>query len=133
MKILSWILLTVGLILVTILTTSTIEHFFPDSINWIMVEVDWWYAKIWGWAVFTLFALVALFVVGCIIFKGVPLLVPLFRKCWPYIVKGVEEITSNPKGKKILLSVARILIVATVLTVVIVGIVAGFWILSLMP
>lgn len=127
MKILSWILLTVGLLLVTILTTSTIEYFFPDSINWIMAEVDWWYAKIWGWALFTVFALTATILVGWIIFKVAPLLVPLLRRSWPFIVAGAQKATSNPTGQKVLLVIGGLVILSILLVVAIVGI----WILSL--
>lgn len=127
MKVLSWILLVIGLILVTILTTSIIEHFFPDSINWIMTEVDWWYSKIWGWALFTVFALVSLFVVGWIALKVVPLLAPLTRRYWPFIVAGVGQMTKNRTGQIVLFVVGGLIILSILLVLIIVGI----WILSL--
>lgn len=127
MKVLSWIMLIVGLILVTILTTSTIEHFSPGSISWVMTEIDWWYAKIWGGVLFIVFLSTAIAVVGWIIFKFGPQLLKLIKTNLPFIMVAVQKMQCSPKWRGVLTTVGVILFICFLLGLII----AGIWIFSL--
>lgn len=127
MRTFTLILLGLGIFLITLQVASILEYYNPGSVSWIPKEVDWWYYKFWSVTIFIILLLLAVAIIGWALFKGIPALIRITRHHWPAILAVASKVTSNPIGRKVILTIG-VLIIGFILIVIIIG---GFWFLSL--
>ena len=98
MKIISWSLLIIGILLLTFTGAAIVEYKWPGSVSWIILDIDYWVSYVWGWIRLTMFILAVVAVAGLIIFKVGPALVSLFQRHKPLIVAGGARVIQHPHG-----------------------------------